>query len=67
MEIVIKNQNVSSINKKINNLLKKTKREEIESINEMILVYENYLDLKKEFEYYDFLSDESLKNFEGKI
>ena len=67
MEFIVKNKNTNILNKKFNRILKKTNREEIESLNEMILVYENYLDLRKEFDYYDFLSDETLQNFENKI
>ena len=55
------------LNQKLSALLNSSKQSKEESLREMILVYEDYLNLKEEMGSWDKLADESLFNFEKSL
>lgn len=60
MEVLINNKKNINLNKKLNTLLDNSKSEK-ENFEEILAVYEDYLNLQKEFKLWDELSDSSLE------
>lgn len=55
----------ANIEKEISEIAKKSEKSEVEIVSEAILIYKEYLNLLKEFELWDKVSDEDFIKFES--